>query len=366
MPTKPRLAFVTDSLPGLGGAEKVLFTALEAYPQADVFTLIYNRSAFSGSLLKGRQVRVSYLDKIPFAQRRHRWFLPLMPHAIEALRLRDYDAVIAFSYAVAHGVRPTTGTKLLSYTYTPMRYAWTDLNPNGARTRRNIMLRNFMQAFRRWDLGAAQRVDCFAAISQAIASRINGAYGRQAPVIHPPVEVQRFRPAGERQPYYITVSRLVAHKRLDLVIEAFSILGLPLLVIGEGPKRQELQTIAGPNIRFLGYVSDEKVAWLLSRARGFVCAAEEDFGIALVEAQAAGCPVIAYGQGGALETVIDGQTGLHFPEQSVDCIMEAVRLLEAHPNQFCTERLIQQSQKFAKPLFLQKFTDWVEAGISGV
>src|SRR5690349_1829413 len=286
MNSKPRIAFVVDALPGMGGGEKTLFTALELYPQADVFTLIYNKNAFANTPIANRDIITSYLDKIPFARTHHRWLLPFMPSAIERFDLCQYDVVVSFSYAVAHGVRVGDGTRHLSYTYTPMRYAWSDINLDGTHSPKNRLLNLAMENFRSWDKSAASRVHEFAAISEGIAKRIQAAYQRQARLIYPPVEIERFHPNGRRGNTFVTLSRLVAHKRLDLVVEAFSKLNLPLKIIGEGPERERLQKQAAPNIEFLGYQPDKMVAQLLANARGFICAAEEDFGIAMVEAQA--------------------------------------------------------------------------------
>jgi glycosyltransferase involved in cell wall biosynthesis len=193
-----------------------------------------------------------------------------------------------------------------------MRYAWSDINIDGTHSRKNPLLKFMMNKFRTWDRAAASRVHEYAAIAHGIAARIWSAYQREARVIYPPVEVERFSPNGKRGDYFVTLSRLVPHKRIDLAIEAFSRLPFPLKVIGDGPQRKRLQQLATSNIEFLGYQSEEAVAQLLGYARGFVCAAEEDFGIAIVEAQAAGCPVIVYKGGGAPETVMDGVTGLFF------------------------------------------------------
>ncbi|MCI0549455.1 MAG: glycosyltransferase, partial [Anaerolineae bacterium] len=290
MKSNQRIAFVIDALPSLGGAEKVLFTALEVFPQADIFTLIYNREVFTNTPIAQREIKTSYLDLLPLAHKHHRIFLPLMPGAIERFDLQDYELIISFSYAVAHGVQNFNGARHVSYTYTPMRYAWTDLNINGTHTSRNIVIDKLMQAFCNWDRKAASRVHRFAAVSQAVSRRIQHAYQREASVIYPPVETGRFHPNRQREDYYITVSRLVSHKRIDLLVKAFTQLDLPLLIIGDGPELPRLKNLAGSNIKFLGYQTDENVAELMSKARGFVCAAEEDFGIAIVEAQAAGCP----------------------------------------------------------------------------
>ena len=359
MKSEPRIAFVIDALPTLGGGERVLFTALEAFPNAELFTLVYNKQAFTTSPIAHHQINTSFINRLPLAHAHHRMFLPLMPFAIEQFNLRAYDILVSFSYAVAHGVRNYNGARHVSYTYPPMRYAWLDLNINGTRTRKNPILDQFMQAFRTWDQRAAARVHQFAAISQAISQRIQHAYQREASIIYPPVEINRFQPAQKREDYYITVTRLVAHKRVDILVQAFSQLNLPLLIVGEGPELSRLKNMASSNIQFLGFQSDEKVAEYLGKARGFVCATEEDFGIAIVEAQAAGCPVIAYGQGGALETVIDGTTGIFFDEQTPECLIDALQRHEKIYSDFCTPELIKNSQRFAKDNFIDEFKKFV-------
>src|SRR5215216_4150221 len=346
MKSEPRMAFVLDALPSLGGAEKVLFTALEAYPAADVFTLIYNREPFTGTAIANRAVQTSYLDSLPFAHKHHRLFLPLMPHAVEQFHFCEYDLIVSFNYAVVHGICNRNGARHLAYTYTPLRYAWSDMNLNGTRTRKNLLIRQFLDNFRAWDVKAASRVHKFVAISQVVAERIRCSWNRQARVIYPPVELERFHPHPQREDYYITVSRLVPHKRIDLLVRAFSRLKLPLVVVGSGPELGRLKTLATPNIQFLGYESDERTAELLGKARGFVCAAEEDFGIAIVEAQAAGCPVIALGQGGALETVVNEKTGLFFPEQSSASLIHVLQQFEQMHSDFCAPDLIQNARKF--------------------
>ena len=354
-----RMAFVIDSLPSLGGAEKVLFTALEIYPQADIFTLIYNREVFKATPVAQREIKTSYLDNLPLSHKHHRMFLPLMPDAIERFDLKEYDLIVSFSYAVAHGVQNFNGARHVSYTYTPMRYAWTDINLDGTHTSRNFVVDKLLQSFCTWDRKAAARVHQFATVSQAVASRIQAAYQREARVIYPPVETDRFQPNKQREDYYLTVSRLVPHKRIDLLVEAFEQLNLPLLIVGDGPELPRLKDLAGSNVKFLGYQTDESVIELMSKARGFVCAAEEDFGIAIVEAQAAGCPVIVYGRGGALETVLDGTTGVLFSEQTKESLIEAILQFERKRSSFCVDDLVQQAKRFDKKHFIKRFVEFV-------
>jgi Glycosyltransferase len=359
MNSKSRIAFVVDALPGMGGGEKTLFAALELFPEADVFTLIYNRNAFASTPISNKEIITSYLDKLPFAQTHHRFLLPLMPSAIERFDFCKYDVIVSFSYAVAHGVLVSNGTRHISYTYTPMRYAWSDVNIDGTHSRKNMILNLAMENFRTWDKTAASRVHEFAAISQGIAERIEFSYQREARVIYPPVEIERFHPNGRRGDYFVTLSRLVAHKRLDLVIAAFSKLNLPLKIIGEGPEKRRLQRRSTANIEFLGYQPDESVAQLLGNARGFVCAAEEDFGIAIVEAQAAGCPVIAYKAGGALETVIDGRTGLFFEEQSIASLIDVIKRFDEIAYCFRHNDIVDNAQRFSKARFRKSFQEFV-------
>jgi glycosyltransferase involved in cell wall biosynthesis len=359
MSSRPRIAFIVDALPSLGGGEKTLFTALELFPQADIFTLIYNKKAFINTPIATKEIFTSYLDRIPFAQTHHRLFLPFMPSAIERLDLCKYDVSVSFSYAVAHGVRVGDGKRHLSYTYTPMRYAWSDLNLDGTHSPKNGLLNLAMENFRTWDRAAASRVHEFAAISRGIAERIASAYHREARVIYPPVEIDRFYPNRKRGDYFVTLSRLVAHKRIDLILQAFSKSNLPLKIIGDGPQKERLQRGATSNIEFLSYQPDEMVAELLANARGFVCAAEEDFGIAIVEAQAAGCPVIAYKGGGALETVVEGKTGLLFEEQSAASLIDAIERFNDVAHCFRPHELRDNAQRFSKERFTKSFQDFV-------
>ena len=359
MNSKPRIAFVVDALPAMGGGEKTLFAAMELFPDADVFTLIYNRNAFENTPISNKEVITSYLDKLPLAQTHHRFLLPLMPSAIERFDFCKYDTVVSFSYAVAHGIRAKNGTRHISYTYTPMRYAWSDINIDGTHSRKNLVFNFAMENFRTWDKAAAARVQEFAAISQGIAERIQSSYQREARVIYPPVEIERFHPNGGRGNYFVTLSRLVAHKRMDLVIEAFSKLNLQLKIIGDGPQRKKLQKQSTPNIEFLGYQPDESVTQLLGNARGFICAAEEDFGIAMVEAQAAGCPVIAYKAGGALETVVEKRTGLFFEEQTTASLVDSIQRFNGSAHYFRPDDMVDNAQKFSKARFRRSFQEFV-------
>jgi glycosyltransferase involved in cell wall biosynthesis len=297
----------------------------------------------------------SFVNSLPLSRDHYRSYLPLLPLAIRQFDLRRFDLVISFSYAVANGVRIWPGQRHISYTFTPMRYAWRNYKIGRGATPRQSLANWLFRAFRKWDSAAAAHVSQFAAVSLDIAGWIRRVYGRAAQVIYPPVDVERFQPYSPRDRSYITVSRLVAHKRIDLIVEAFARLKLPLTVVGDGPELAHLRRMAPPNITFTGYQPDYVVSHLLGRARGFVCAAEEDFGIAIVEAQAAGCPVIAYGKGGALETVIEGETGLFFQEQSANSVLDAVERFERSADQYNEQELIFHVQQFRRERFMQDF-----------
>ena len=359
MQAERKIAFVVDALPVMGGSERVLLAALELFPRARVHTLVYRPEQFAGTPLAGREIVTSFIDGLPLAHRAYRSYLPLMPRAVEALKLGGHDLVISFSYAVAHGAQPGAGARHLSYNFTPMRYAWRGPDEVAGEMWRHPMLQGLMEHFRRWDRQAAARVDRFAAVSNAIAARVQDAYQRGAEVIYPPVDVERFRPMAPRGDYYITIARLVPHKRLDLIVEAFSRLRLPLVIVGEGPEYARLERAAGANIRLAGRQSDSVVTDLLGRARGFVCAAEEDFGIAIVEAQAAGCPVLAFGRGGALETIQEMKTGMLFGEQSVAGLIQAMELFERAVDSFRPEDMSANARRFSPARFKEEFSTFV-------
>ena len=361
----PRLAFVHDWLTTWGGAEQVLAAALEVYPEAPVYTLIYRPEVFRNSVIGRHEIRTSFLDRMPFARSRHRAYLPLMPLAVEQFDLREFDVIVSISHAVAHGVLPQPGQLHINYICIPIRYAWhlhhDYLAQSGLRRGlKSIAARVLLHYVRLWDQLASDRVDHFVAISRWVARNVWRAYRRPADVIYPPVDVDRFEALSPREDYYITVSRLVPYKRVDLVVQAFARLGRRLVVVGDGPELPRLRAMAGENVRLAGWQSDESLRELLGRARAFVYAAEEDFGISPVEAQAAGCPVIAYGRGGASETVIDGKTGILYREQSVEALMRAVREFEQAPDRFRVEDLRLNAERFSRERFVREFRAYVE------
>lgn len=298
-----RVAVVHDWLVTLAGAERVLGEILRLFPQADLFTVIDFLADSQRELLLGKTARTTFIQSLPFARSRYRWYLSLMPLAIEQLDLSGYDLVLSSSYAVAKGVLTGPDQVHISYVHSPMRYVW-DLQQQYLRDSTlgrgplGWLTRWQLSRLRIWDQRTAHGVDAFAANSAYIARRIRKAYGREASIIHPPVDTERFTPGFDKEGYYVTVSRLVPYKRVDLIAEAFA--RMPqrrLLIVGDGPERAKIAAKAAPNVELLGEQPFEQMHEILRRARAFVFAAEEDFGIAPIEAQACGLPVIAFGRG---------------------------------------------------------------------
>lgn len=323
-----KVAITADWLTAYGGAERVLTHLHAMFPSAPVYTSVFLPSRMPAAM-RAWDIRTSFLQRVPFARRRHRAFLPLMPLAFEQFDLGDYDVVLTTASACAKGVITGPETINVCYCYTPPRYLWEQYHAytNGRRGR--ALIAPLAHWLRVWDRVAADRVDHFIAISGTVAQRIRHQYRREAEVIYPPVETDRIVP-NHRAPedFYLVVSRLVPYKRIDLAIGAANRLPRPLWIVGDGPERRRLEAMAGPTVRFLGSLPDDDVARLYARCRAFIFPGLEDFGMAPVEGQAAGRPVIAYGRGGALETVIPGATGLYFEQQTVDALVEAVERFE--------------------------------------
>jgi glycosyltransferase involved in cell wall biosynthesis len=358
-----KLAIIHEWLNIYGGSERLLAEILGLYPQADLHALIHNRQNLIGTPLEGRHVNTSFLQNIPRVEHLYRGLLPLMPFAIERMDVRKYDVVLSISHAVAHGIKTNKDQIHVSYVCTPMRYAWhlqddylhlhrLDKPLIGAAARLTLSL------LRHWDRESALRADHLLAISHWTAQKIQQAWGREAQVMYPPVDVERFSPAREREDFYIHVSRLVPYKMTAEIIRAFNELKLPLVVIGDGPEMPRLQKLAKGNIKLVGYQSDEVVTDLLNRAKAFVYMAVEDFGIAMVEAQAAGCPVIAYGKGGAVEIVKDAETGLLFQEQSSRSLNEAV--LRFQKIRFNSKAASSNAARFSSQRFREEFLAYME------
>ncbi len=375
VPQPRRIAVVHDWLDTWGGGENVLAEILRAYPEADLYALVDFLSEAQRAALGGRRARTTFLQRIPGARRRFRLLLPAFPRAIESLDLAGYDLILSSSHAVAKGVRTGAHQVHVCYCHTPMRYAWdlrdqylaqTDL----ARGVRGAVVKRLLDRVRDWDRATSTRVSAFIANSAFVRERIARCYGRDAVVIPPPVDTVYFTPesgrgAGADRDYYFAASRFVAYKRLDLVAAAFAALPQARLVVaGAGPEEARIRAAARSNVEFVGHVSRERMRELLRGARAFVFAAEEDFGILPVEAQACGTPVIAYGQGGARETVrplgTEHPTGLLFAEQSAAAITRAVLRFEAERARIDTAHCRIQALRFTTARFVAAYTDFVE------
>lgn len=354
---KSKIALVIDALPAIGGAEKVLMAALELFQQAPVYTLLYNRDQFVHTTVACRQVSTSFIQNLPLARTQYRKYLPVMPVAMERFDLSAYETILSFSYAVAHGVKVGEGQTLLSYTFTPMRYAWSNMGLDGRPRRSSLLLDWIFRQFRAWDVVAARRVHRFATVSGWIGDWVRCAYKRDSCVLYPPVEIERFSPACERDDYFVSIARLVPHKRIDLLVEAFNRSGLPLVIIGDGPERRRLEQRAKENVRILGFQPDSVVEEALSRARAYICPGIEDFGIAMVEAQAAGCPVIAFRDGGALEVVTEEQTGLFFDQSTPESLVDTVEKFNAM--NFSPYDCAANARRFNKKRFLLELESFV-------
>jgi glycosyltransferase involved in cell wall biosynthesis len=362
----PRVAIIHEWLASYAGSERVVEQLLAVLPDADLFSLVDFLPASQRSMLGGRTVRTSFIQRLPFSRKKFRGYLPLMPLAIEQFDLADYEIVVSSQHAVAHGVLTRADQLHVSYVHTPVRYAW-DLHHQYLRESRltwgvrSMLARMVMHYLRMWDRAAAERVDVFVANSKYIARRIWKTYRRKARVIYPPVDIEAFSLATEKSDYYLTASRLVPYKRVDLIVEAFR--GLPdrkLLVVGDGPDHKKIAKSAGPNVELLGHQPADKLQELMQGARAFVFAADEDFGITPVEAQACGTPVIAFGRGGALETVLDGETGVFFREQTPASIREAIEQFEATSADFEPERIRQHAEQFSVERFRREFAELLD------
>lgn len=326
-----KLALVFSWLNQYGGAERVLEVLHDMYPAAPIYTSIYRPKALP-ERYRSWDIRPSFLNRLPLIKRRHQPFLPLYPLAFESFDLRGYDVVLSLTSAFGHGVITPAEARHICYCLTPARFLWNYhayIEREGVGRLAQWTLRPFLKSLRQWDRLAADRVDEFVAISRTVQARIRKTYRREARIIYPPVETGAPVESAEPEDYYLIVSRLIPYKRIDLAVQAFNRLGLPLRIIGDGRDRAALQAMAGPNIQFLGYVADDcLVRQQMARCRAFVFPGEEDFGIAPLEAMSAGRPVVAFAAGGALDTLDEGRTGVFFRQPTPEALAQAVRELE--------------------------------------
>lgn len=358
-----RVALVHDWLTGIRGGERVLEALVALYPDATLHTLVHVAGSVSASI-EGRPIRTSFIQRLPGAPRRFRYYLPVFPLAAGRLDLTGYDLVLSTSHCVALGVRPPAAACHVAYCFTPMRYAWEFRHeyvqrvPPGARW----MARVALGGLRQWDRAAGRRVVHLACISRHVAARIRTAYGRDARVIYPPVRTDFFQPAGEAGDAFLCVSAFAPYKRLDVAVDAFSRLGWRLDVIGAGPEEARLRRRAGPTIRFLGRQDDAALRRAYARCRAFIFPAEEEFGIAPLEAMAAGRPVIAYRRGALTETLVEGVSGLFFDEQTPEALIDALHRFEARS--FGPETIRAHALRFGETRFRDEMQAFVEASLA--
>jgi glycosyltransferase involved in cell wall biosynthesis len=367
-----KIAVVHEWLASIAGSERVVEQILEIYPSADLFCTIDALPAAERGFLRGREPRTTFIQRLPWSRTHFRNYLPLLPLAIEQLDFAGYDIVISSNHAVAKGVVTGPNQLHISYVHSPMRYAWDMqqqyLAESGiASGVRGSIVRAMLHYLRNWDAISAARVDAFVANSNFVASRIRKFYRRDSTVIYPPVDVARFPFQRGKEDFYVVVSRHVPYKRVPLIVEAFARMpGRKLVVIGDGPERSRVNAAATPNVTILGHQPTDVMVGYLQRARAFVFAAEEDFGIAPVEAQACGTPVIAYGRGGALESIVgtpsDGnpRTGIFFPSQTPESIIDAVERFEAASAAVRPEDCRIRAERFAPEMFRDRFKAYVD------
>ncbi len=368
-----RVALVHDFLTNVGGAESVLGVIAGIYKKADIFALISDKKILKNSefsWLKKRQVQTSFLQKFPkFFRNRRKWLLPFMPTAVEILDFRDYDLVISSSGAFSKGIVVKSKTTHICYMHSPLRYVWDwshqYLEENHLKGRIKFFTRLFLNYLRMWDRASAQRPDFLIANSKYTQARIQKYYNRDSQVIYPPVAVDEFKATSRNKGYFLTVSRLSAYKRINILIEAFDKLGLPLIIVGEGPEKKRLEEKIkeaknSNKIKIISGVGRARLIKFYENARAFVFVCEDDFGIAPVEAMAAGKPVIALERGGLIETVIEGQTGVFFDKPEVEMIADGVRRFVEDERKFDFKKIRKQAEKFSRSKFEKELKKFVE------
>jgi glycosyltransferase involved in cell wall biosynthesis len=357
-----KIAIVHDWLVTYAGAERVLEQMINVYPEADIFSLVDFLDTESRGFIKNKTVKTSFLQRLPFAKQKYRSYLPLMPIAIEQFDLSNYDLIISSSHAVAKGVITGPDQFHVCMCYSPIRYAW-DLKhqylqeSNFTTGLKSWLARYILHKIKIWDSTTANGVDYFIGISNFIKNRIYKTYRREAKVIYPPVYTKDFMNEGcQKESFYVTSSRMVPYKRIDLIVRTFTeeFPDKQLIVIGDGPEYSKIKKLAGVNVKILGYQPFSVLKEHLAKAQAFIFAAEEDFGIAPLEALASGTPVIAFGKGGALETIDDGVSGLFFYEQTVASLKEAVANFEQNIANYTREACVKNSERFGVERFKEE------------
>jgi glycosyltransferase involved in cell wall biosynthesis len=365
-----KTAIVHEWLVNYAGSEKVVESFTNIWRDADVFTLVdFLNDEERKIILKGKKAKTSFIQHLPYAKKQHRKYLPLFPKAIESFDLSQYDLIISSSHSVAKGVRTNKNQLHICYCHSPMRYAWDEADyylkeANLNSGVKGLIVQSILKYLRKWDLKSADNVDYFIANSNHIAKKIKRIYNRNADVIYPPVDVEKFSLLTEREDFYLTASRLVPYKRIDLIIDAFaSMPDKKLIIIGSGPEKEKLKTKASANISLIGYQEFDSLKSYMQKAKAFVFAAEEDFGIIVVEAMACGTPVIAGNFGGTTESVVDKETGILFPEQTVDSIIEAVKSFDVIAKSINYSEVKIHAKKFSREIFEKNIKNYVDEKI---
>lgn len=357
-----KIAIAHDWLTNMGGAEKVIINFKQIYKDAPVYTISYNQDNLDDEL-KNIDVRTSFIQNFPKGNVKHQMYLPFMPMAWEQFDFNEYDVVLSSSSSCAKGLITSPDTVHICYCHSPMRYAWEFYNEymerEGGGKLKRTLIKYIMNYIRIWDKASASRPDYYIANSKNVAKRIYKHYGIEADVIHPPVKGSYFNISDVDEDYFLMVSRLVPYKKVDLAVEVFNELGLPLVVIGGGKQLEYLKSIAKPNVKIMGRQPDEVIKEHYAKCRAFIFPGEEDFGITPLEAQASGRPVIAYGKGGALETVIEGKTGLFFKEQTKDSLKDAI--LKFNDMTWNKQEIREHALTFDEETFKAKIRQYVES-----
>jgi glycosyltransferase involved in cell wall biosynthesis len=362
-----KTAIVHEWLVNYAGSEKCVESFTNIWPDAPVYALVdFLTDGQRDIILKGKHAKTSFIQRLPYANTQHRKYLPLFPRAIESFNLKEFNLIISSSHSVAKGVRTKKNQLHICYCHSPMRYAWdeadyylSEANLNaGVKGKLAKLVINYL---RKWDVKSAKNVNYFIANSNHIAQKIKRIYNRDADVIYPPVDTQKFSLNSEKEDFYLTASRLVPYKRIDLIVDAFAtMLDKKLVVIGSGPEKEKILSKATPNIDVIGYQDFESLKSYMQKAKAFVFAADEDFGIIVVETMACGTPVIAGNYGGTAESVINGETGILFPEQTVDSIVDAVKKFDVISHSINYSKIRLHSEKFSRQVFETNIKNYVQ------